>query len=580
MYNNSRILLLIFNLLFLLAQGRAGSEDREVISYGKISGLFDAYSENDERAMVYVNMYIDKAKREHNFIKEIRGYEEAIYYSKNVDHKLLYADSAIITAKKFNDIDQISRAFLGKGIIYYYNKKQYRPALQEYLTAFRYSKNSKDKYLKNKIVYHLGMVKNYLGYYEEAAGHFEQTADYFERRISEILPPNVKLNNESGYFNSIYRLSTCYRNLNLFEKEDSLINIGLKRLNDTKSLAMEYAYFQKARGIQLSREKKTDEALQHLKISEEIFDHNQNYTSLSTVYFYLGKLYWLKGQEAQSVSYLNKMDSLVNKYEYVTPEIRTGYEYLIDYSKEIGDNEKQFYYTKQLIKVNSILNADFTNLSAKIHTEYDTDKLVEEKNLLERKNNKSLISFWVAIIFGLVFLTLLYIAVRKLRKKEKDEKELNTKYQELWEKFKSPQKTDLLENNPDLSLTVKSLYSPEIIDEIKVKLKNFEANKLFLKKNLTLEAVSKMLGTNRTHLSYVLNDHLDTTFTIYLKDLRIKYVTDLLMENGKYLNYTVDSLADLCGMSNRKYFSTHFTERNGLKPADFIRRRKDELKKV
>lgn len=114
-------------------------------------------------------MYIEKAKEESNYKELIQGYEEAIYYDKDIDDKLIYADSAIIAAKKYNNPDQISRAYLGKGIIYYYNKRQYKSALDQYLMAFKFSKDSKDNYLKNKIVYHLGMVKSYLGYYQEAA---------------------------------------------------------------------------------------------------------------------------------------------------------------------------------------------------------------------------------------------------------------------------------------------------------------------------------------------------------------------------------------------------------------------------
>ncbi len=92
------------------------------------------------------------------------------------------------------------------------------------------------------------MVKSYLGYYREAAAHFETAADYFEEKSKENVHPNIRLNNESGYFNSIYRLSTCYRNLRLFHKEDSLINIGLQRIHDNDQLLTEYGYFQKGKG--------------------------------------------------------------------------------------------------------------------------------------------------------------------------------------------------------------------------------------------------------------------------------------------------------------------------------------------
>lgn len=562
---------MIFNCLLLLVQGQRRVEKQEAESYKKISGLFEAYSENDDRALVFVRMYIDKSKKENNFKKQIQGYEEAIYYSKNIDYKLIYADSAITVAKKFNDQDQISRAYLGKGIIYYYNKRHYKSALEQYLLAFRFSKDSQDKYLKNKIIYHLGMVKSYLGYYKEAASHFEESARYFEKSIKAGLHPNLRLNNESGYFNSIYRLSTCYKNQQLFRKEDSLISIGLERLHDTKELSLEYGYFQKGKGIQLLRQNKLSEALKYLMLSEKILSNKQDYASLTAVYFYIGKAFWLKKERPESLLNLNKVDSLASKFQFITPEIRLAYEYLIDDAKQSGDSDKQLYYTNQLLKVNNIINNDFPMLSSKLHHEYDTDTLLNEKNSFERKHKIGFIIFCVSIFAGLI---LLYFLISRFRKKEN---ELTVKYQELLEKFNNPQSPDIFNKSLPVSSSEKNGYSLELIEEIELKLKNFEKNKKFLQKNLTLELVSKMIGTNRSHLSYVLNEYHQLTFTMYLKELRIRYITNLLLEDPKYLKYKVNELGHICGIANRQVFSDNFMEINGMRPVDFIRKRKEEL---
>ena len=569
MYYHNRLLLLIFTFFLSLIQGQNLNEQ----SYKNISGLFNSYSENDERALVFVNLYISKAKKDHNYKKLIRGYEEAIYYSRDVNRKLLYADSTIITAIQNKNDDDISRAYLGKGIIYYYNRRQYKPALEQYLIAFKFSKNSKDDYLKNKITYHLGMVKSYLGYYKEAAVHFEEAADYFEKKSKENVHPNIRLNNESGYFNSIYRLSTCYRNLRLYQKEDSLINIGLRRLHNTAQLSTEYGYFQKGKGVQLLRLGNTDDALQYFKQSKDILSHHQDDASLMTVYFYMGKAYWSDRKRAESLRYLNKVDSLVNKFWFVTPEIRSGYEYLIKDAKQNKNYERQLYYTNQLLKADSIINADFAMLSSKIHREYDTNTLLEEKNKLQRVHKNGFIILYYSMGFGLMIVC---FSIWKFRKREKA---LTIKYQELLEKFNTSQPTDhFLESKP-VSSEEKNIYSAEIIEEVKANLKIFEERKNFLKQNLTLPIVAKMIGSNRTHLSYVLNVHLDVTFTTYLKILRIRYITNLLLEDSKYLKFKIDSLAEKCGMANRQIFSAHFLEINGIRPTDFIRKRLDEIQK-
>ncbi len=563
---------MIFNLFILLAQGQNVPKNHQGESYGKIAGLFDSYSENDERALVFVQMYIDKAKKEENYQKLIRGYEEAIYYNKRIAAKLLYADSAIYTARKSRDHDQIARAYLGKGIIYFYNRRQYKPALDLYLTAYNNSKKSTDEYLKNKIVYHLGTVESYLGDYKEAASHFEKSAAYYEKSMLKNNHPNIKLNNKLGYFNSLYRLSTCYKNLRLYSKEDSLIQIGLDKLHDTKELTLEYGYFQKGKGVQLLRQHRLDESLKHLQIADEIISDKEDYASLTTVYFYLGKLFLAKPDREQALLYLTKVDSMVNRYHFITPEIRSAYEHLINDAKKHGDREKQLYFTDQLLKVDSVINADFVLLASKIHSEYDRKSLVEDKNRLEKEKYKGL-AITCLFISTTVVTSFLLIRARKKTK------QLDLKYREILKNYKNPPQGEPKPESSTVTSADKKLYPSEMILTVKEKLKEFEGEKMFLNKNLTLTIVAKMLGTNRNLLSYVLNDHLQTNFTMYLKRLRINYITTMLIENNRYLNYTVDTLADACGMANRKIFAAHFTEITGMKPSEFIRRRKEELSK-
>jgi transcriptional regulator GlxA family with amidase domain len=42
-------------------------------------------------------------------------------------------------------------------------------------------------------------------------------------------------------------------------------------------------------------------------------------------------------------------------------------------------------------------------------------------------------------------------------------------------------------------------------------------------------------------------------------------------------NYSVESLAESSGFGNRQSFSNTFYEQNGIRPADFIKKRKEEL---
>ncbi|MPT32064.1 MAG: helix-turn-helix domain-containing protein, partial [Chryseobacterium sp.] len=529
------------------------------------------YQENDERAMVFVNLYLKKARNEHNLKKMVRGYEEAVYYSEKPERKLLYADSAIIYAIRSHDSDQIARSYLGKGIIYYYNRRQYKPALDEYLIAFRYSKYSQDHYLKNKITYHLGMVKSYLGYYKEAADHFVEASEYFERKAKDDNNTTLKINNERGYFNSIYRLSTCYKHLHLYQKEDSLINIGLDQLQKRKEFLAELGLFRKGKGIQLLRQGRAEEALEQLTASRDILIRVKDQASLTTVYFYIGTLYRHRNDRTNALDYFKKVDSLVNKFRFITPEIRSNYEYLIDDAKNRRDKDSQLYYTGQLLKADSIINADFAMLSSKLYREYDTDTLMEQKKQLEKKHHRDLALIYISVGSGMCLMS--YMIVRS----RKREKRLTIQYRELLNKLQKAGNRQPVQDAA-VNASEKGLYGPEIIEDIQNKLKSFEDQRLFLNQNLTIDTVAKMLGSNRTHLSYVLNVYMGVSFPSYLKQLRIRYITNLLLEDRKYLNYNIDALAVECGMTNRQKFSSHFLEINGMRPIDFIRKRQQELR--
>ena|SRR6218665_3959525 len=546
------------------------SQEQNQLTYSNLTDLFDAYPENDERALVYVDMYIAKAKKEKKFSKLIAGYDEAEYYSKSVDKKLQYADSAVVVALKSKDADLISTSYLKRGIIYYYNLRDYRKALQEYLLAFKNAKSTKDRYLYHKIQYHLGMVKSYLGFYQEASVHFTQTADYYEKHISDKDHPNIRMNNEHGYLNSIYRLSTCYRKLEQYKLEDSLIGIGRRKVVYSEEFSQEFAFFQKALGIQAIRNGAYDVAKRHLRRAESILKRKQDFVALATVNFYLGRINYDQGHKKESLVYLKKVDSILDKYNFVTPEIISNYKYLIHYAKEDKDGRLQLYYTNKLERADSILRTDFSVLTTNIHTGYDVDILVEDRDNLVRKHKyRGILLSAVIVCVILVFFFFLY----RSRKKEKV---LTSRYNMLLEKLNRAEESveDTSENH-----NVKSIYNDQIIETVKKNLKIFEDKKQFLDKDLKLPDVASLISSNRSIVSFVLNEHLNITFSEYLKRLRIQYITKKILEDKMFLKYSMDTLASECGMKNRQVFSNHFLEINGIRPTDFVRKRQEELDK-
>ncbi|CEJ70108.1 Helix-turn-helix domain protein [Chryseobacterium oranimense G311] len=345
--------------------------------------------------------------------------------------------------------------------------------------------------------------------------------------------------------------------------------MGLQKLKNINDHLLEYGYLQTGKGVQLLRKRNKAEALKHLKLSRDILLNNQDYNSLTIIYYYLEKVYWLQENRTESLRYLNKVDSMIHKFHSISPEIRSNYQYLIADAKQNDNVDRQLYYIDQLLKMDSILIADFPMMASKIYHKYDSVQLIKDKQLLKKKHyNFNVVT--VATVVATLIILLITLDYRRRVKKKK----IDIRYYELLEKMRKH--NDLFETVPIL-FNKKEPFSPEVIEDIKAKLKKFEDQKQFLTKNLTLPKVAKMFGRNHSQLSYVLNEHLKMSFTQYLKILRIKYITNLLIEDKNYLKYKIHVLADQCGMSNRQSFSAHFLEINGIRPTEFIKKRLKEI---
>ena len=113
--------------------------------------------------------------------------------------------------------------------------------------------------------------------------------------------------------------------------------------------------------------------------------------------------------------------------------------------------------------------------------------------------------------------------------------------------------------------------------EIREKLEKFEREKQFLKKGLTEKDVAVKLSTNSHYLSVYINEHKGMNFNKYIAELRINYITNLLNTNNMYLRFTIEALAKECGIASRQNFSNLFFDINGIRPTDYIKKRKQEL---
>ncbi len=536
--------------------------------YYELRKKYEDLEENDIKAFTYIRPYISKAKKEKNYEKLVQGYKDAVFYALLDEEKLKYTDSMVWAANLSRDKDLMIVAHIDKGVIYYYNYKKFQLALNEYLEAYEYSKNTGNEYLKYQNLYHIGVVKSYLGYYDEAADLFGKCLLYYREKSTSDIHPNLIYNNKKGYLNSLHQLIICYRHLGKYKEMDAAIKKGLTEAGSSKDYAQEKGYFLLSKGISEYREKQYEKALSDLNTSLLSIRNSRDFARLSVNYFFIGKSYLGMNDDQKSVVYFRKIDSIFNKHQFILPELRENYEILINYSKKNKDQDKQLYYTGQLLKADSIMSKDFSYLSPKIHKDYDTKTLLEEKNKLQKINYLVTVIIILLVIWAIGLIML-------FTKKQKKAKEIKQKYILLEEKFVKDQNISEVPNNTIEEKRV-NLHEGKV-EELLRKLQTFENKKGFTQKGLTISKLAAQLGTNSSYLSQVINEYKGGNFNKYLSQLRINYITNLLFEDRKYLKYNIETLAKECGIASRQNFSDLFYEINGIRPTDFIKKRIQEI---
>lgn len=559
----------IFTILGCLFAALLYSQD----FYSNLREKYWVYEENDPRAFVYINQYIKRAKSEKNYSELFQAYKDGILYSEN--KKMAYADSAIAAAKNSGKNDLIGDGYLSKGAIYYFNQRKFQLALEEYLKAYEYLKDSKNDFLKYQNIYHIGVVKSYLGYYDEALKIFDECIAFFEPKTDGDIHDNTVFNNTKGYLNSLHQAIICYQALGKDAEAKKMLDEAAKKTPKTKDFYLEKSYFEKSLGVSEFKNKNYIQAIKYFdQALPELLKVN-DFSWASYIYFYKGKSYEILGNQDLEVDNYKKVDSIFNKNKFILPELRSNYEELIEYYKKNSNHKEELYYTNQLLKVDSVIASDFKHLSTRIYKEYDTKMLMETKENLEKTNSYSKLLLFICLAIIAALGVIMYYRIRKQKNIQKNYDDLLIKLEEASnqpEVVPTPIKTEATDT-ADKNIKFDSSIVEKLLNDIQV----FENKQGYLEQGLTLKKLAEQFKTNTSYLSQVINEYKGSNFNSYINALRINYATQKIYQDKEWRKYSIEHIASAAGFSNRQSFSNIFLEQNGIRPADFIKKRMKEL---
>lgn len=96
----------------------------------------------------------------------------------------------------------------------------------------------------------------------------------------------------------------------------------------------------------------------------------------------------------------------------------------------------------------------------------------------------------------------------------------------------------------------------------------FTDQKVFLDKKLTIIKLAEIVGTNRTYLSNLINNELNSSFSDYVNHFRVEYAKKLLVENDAPL----DVIAEMAGFNSVSSFRRMFCAIENCTPGKFRRK--------
>lgn len=548
----------LFILLLLFTAEPFVAQRTDHAAYGEIRKQYSSKQINDTAAIPYIRLLISLAKKEKNYVELTHAYHDALNFQPSPALKLQYADSAITAAHRSCRNDLIASAYMGRGIVNYFNFKNYRKALDSYIAAEPYVKESGDPYMWHKFLYHLGVVKSYVDDYDQAICHFTECTNFFQQELLKKPVSNALHNMRKGYFNSLHQLINCYQQIGDDETADCLTALGESELPDESEFRQVRSYFAKTRGISEYRKANYEAGnAQLISALPELIKVN-DFAWVSVIYFYLGKTALAQRRQQEAFVYFKKVDSVYRQHRFIFPELQENYRILVAEAHKNLKMEELVTY-EDLLRECVLLNNDDRH---HLYARFEMARADVERRGIARRYD----TFTGVLTASLCILLIVLSA-----------------YLETYGvKARVPEPVEGWGSTRDLKAGSaaghqKPVLSPEIRERIRTNLQKFEDEKRFLKPDLKLAKVAQEVGVNANYLSLYLNTEKGMRFDRYLSEQRIFYMAAQLAEDPKMLEKGVGELAAFCGMKSSSNFRHLFYAVYGMPLWEYRKQCREKL---
>ncbi|WP_289057315.1 helix-turn-helix domain-containing protein [uncultured Flavobacterium sp.] len=565
-----------FSILFLIAFAlSAQNADKKLYrsTYDELHNLYFSNTDKPQLQLKYAEAYLQKANTENINIRKAKAYYQfaILYYNKDLKKSITYLDSVIKYSQNSGDKFFPAAAYCEKADLLR-SKFRFKEAMASYKLAEKSA-------LENNLDYYY-VVREYIAIaksedleeYQEALEIYKECYNYYKKT-------NYRVGKYAKDFqNVLFGIADCFKSLQNTDSTSYYNQLGLRESVITKNEHYKYLFILNEGANQVLK-KNYNHALDSIhKALPKMILYNDTGNILAS-YYYMGKAYAGLGKKEKAAASFIKVDSIYRITKEISNEFLGGYPYLINYYKNTGDKENQLKYVTSYMQIDSTLQKNYRELNKLLNKEYDTPRLLSEKeNLIASLKSDKKSTYWgfgilLVISLGLGTFGIYQYQIKKLYRSrfEKIIKEAKNSKNPKNPK-NSDNKTDdknIIANETNKSEDLGIVQ--ELVNQILEKLNHFEIKQEFLTQNITVHSLSQVFETNSKYLSKIVNVYKQKSFTQYINDLRIDYALTQLKEDNKLRKYTIQALALEFGFNSAESFSSAFYKKTGIKPTYFIK---------
>lgn len=568
------LLIFLFTQLPFLSFAQPGEYLSEYSDYSALEKKIKSLENQPEQAMVFVEMFIKKARIEENNKQLYNGYQLATFNSLK-ETQLKYGDSLLVASLKLNDKNLIGEALLSQGLAYQGNEN-YIKSLEYTIDALNIFEETKNFYLINTTKYSIAEIKKFLGNYVEANALLKESTDFYRKNHKKIGDTDYRY-----YFvYSLINLIDTETKLQHFSESQQLIDEGKAYVNKNREFAGYFPYFVSSEGINFYFRNNYPKAIEKLNEALKLYDDKWKHL---TEKFYIGMSYYHLKEYDKAIPYLQLIEKDYDETGKLFPEFRPGFEAMIDIYKNKADKDLQLHYIDKLLIITKKENESREKIRTRLEKKMgETELLAAKKELENYKKWQKFAPIWIGTILIVAGLLFYRNRSKKLRKKisphSEDQGFSTTETPEtiaLSLHNDAPFTAEPTEITPTtLPLTEPesseptdfSKYAPirkETVLLIQKKLATFEEEKRFTYKNIKLSSLARDFGTNEKYISAIIKADKEKNFNEYLSDLRIDYFLQLLKIPENKLK-SITELSEKTGFTNNEMFHKEFKKKFGV----------------